>query len=954
MKSILTKIRVNKLILLIVILSLGKNLNAQLDTLFWFVAPEVIQSHGDRPIVFRFATLNEPADVTISQPANALFPPQTLNLGANSAQTIDLTTWIDIVENKPADQILNFGFKIVSNAPIMAYYEVTPTCNCNPDIFTLKGKNSLGLSFVVPFQNFLSNAYGNARSGFDIVATEDNTTVTIIPKQDIVGHLASIPYVITLDAGETYSAQAFSTAANLHLSGSTVISNRPIAITINDDSMSGGSYGGCADLMGDQIIPNSVLGKEHIAIKGYLNGPDKVYIVASLNNTQITIDGIVIGVINATEMYVHTLSNPTAYITSDRPTHVLHTSGFGCEVGGAILPPIVCTGSNTVAFVRSTSEFFALNILVPNGGENSFTLNGSTTSITAADFQIVPGTSGQWKYAQINAGAFIPIQQASRLENPNVKFHLGVIHGGASSGCRYGYFSDFASLQYSIQSESSILCSGDTLQLFNDSLPGATYNWAGPNNTNFIGNSINIPNVQSSNSGNYVISGYLPGACELLSDTITITVNEIPNAPAIFNNGPICNGDSLTFWTNENSNYEYFWTDAFGNTYSNDTIWTTQTQNPLFPINLTVNIGQCISEQSSNTAIIYDDPIINYIGDAEVCGNTIDFGSTYSLDPLDQMDQITWYDNDNNNTILGLGVNLNDVTSPIEPFHQHNYIVEIMTQTGCMHRDTFQISFFPYPELTLNANLLCDGESAVFSSSSSWINTPPPNTNLTYVLSFGDGQTTPMQNSGHIYANSGTYLTSITATTSEGCISSESLEIEIIAIPIIQPIIDTYCGQNAEFNLNFTLGNYQVDSLIWNVPALFSTNNINFDYQFSNAGNYTGNITLFGTNNCDFSFPFGFTIIPSITIDKLVIPNIITPNNDQKNDFWEIDQLFKNCTEFDLLIMNRWGNVVFETKNGATPFSGLDKSGEKLTQGVYFYKLSTPEDTMTGHISIVY
>ena len=36
------------------------NASAQLDTLFWFVAPEVAQSHGDRPIVFRFATLNDP------------------------------------------------------------------------------------------------------------------------------------------------------------------------------------------------------------------------------------------------------------------------------------------------------------------------------------------------------------------------------------------------------------------------------------------------------------------------------------------------------------------------------------------------------------------------------------------------------------------------------------------------------------------------------------------------------------------------------------------------------------------------------------------------------------------------------------------------------------------------------------------------------------------------------
>ena len=953
MKSILTKNIFKELILLVFIVSIGKNLNAQLDTLFWFVAPEVIQSHGDRPIVFRFATLNAPADVIISQPANPLFPSQTLNLAANSSQTLDLTNWIDNIENKPANQILNFGFKIISSAPIMAYYEVTPYCNCNPDIFTLKGKNSLGTSFVVPFQNFLSNAYGTARSGFDIVATENNTTLTIIPKQEIVGHLANIPFVITLNSGETYSAQAIGTNANQHLSGSTVISNHPIAITINDDSMSGGPYGGCADLMGDQIIPNSVLGKEHIAIKGYLNGPDKVYIVAAYNNTEVIIDGVIIGVLNATEMFVHTLSNPTAYIISDKPTHVLHTSGFGCEVGGAILPPIVCTGSNTVAFVRSTSEFFALNILVPTGGESSFVINGSSTNISPANFFDVPGTSGQWKFAQINAGGFVPVQQASRIENPNVKFHMGVIHGGASSGCRYGYFSDFASLQYSIQAESNVLCNGDTLHLFNDSLPGATYNWTGPNNISFVGNSIDIPNVQASNSGNYIISGYLPGTCQLLADTISISVIQTPDTPSIFNNGPICNGDTLFFWTDGNSNLAYNWMDEFGNSYYTDTVWTTQTLNSQFTINLTANIGTCISDTSIETALIYINPSIIYIGDTTVCGNAINFNASTITDPLDLVNQVNWIDLSSNN-IIGNGVNLTNIISPIEPYHQHEYVVELTSLIGCKSTDTFQVFFFPFPDLVFDASLLCDGETAVFTSNSSWPNTTPPNTNLSYLVSFGDGQSSNIQNPSHAYSNPGSYVTSFTVTTSEGCISSDTLAIEIISIPIIEEIVVPSCGQIADFSMNLVLGNYQIDSLIWNIPSIINTSNPSFSNQFVNAGNYNGSITLFGINNCDFSLPFDFSIIPSITLNQLTIPNISTPNNDLINDFWEVDQLFKNCDDFELSILNRWGNVVFESKNGILPFNGKDMDGDNLLPGVYFYKINTNEDFRSGHITVAY
>ncbi|MFM7668085.1 MAG: IgGFc-binding protein, partial [Bacteroidota bacterium] len=434
---------------------------SQLDTTFWFVAPEVAQNHGDRPIVFRFATLANPATITVSQPANPLFPVQTLNLAANSAQTLDLTPWIDIIENKPANTTLNFGFKITATSQITAYYEVTPTCNCNPDIFALKGKNALGTAFLTPFQNFLNNA-SYARSGFNIVATENNTTVTIIPSQNIVGHAAGIPFTITLNAGQTYCAEASSTAANLHLSGSSVVSNKKVAVTLHDDTAEGTPYGGCADLQGDQLIPISILGMEYIALKGYLNGPDKVYVLGTSNGTSLTIDGINVGTINLGQTYVHTLSNPTAYIVASDSIYVLHQSGFGCEVGEAILPPLVCTGSNVVPFTRSTNEFFAVNILVPAGGQNNFTYNGAGGVINGASFNFVPGTSNEWMYAQIDMSGIVPVQQGSRIENNSIKFHMGVIHGGSSSGCRFGYFSDFASLRYEIQSTNDTYCAGET------------------------------------------------------------------------------------------------------------------------------------------------------------------------------------------------------------------------------------------------------------------------------------------------------------------------------------------------------------------------------------------------------------------------------------------------------------------------------------------------------------
>jgi gliding motility-associated-like protein len=591
--------------LYIVFFSLILNpLSAQLDTAFWFVAPEVAQSHGDRPIVFRFASLNNPAVVTITQPANPAFPAQVINLAANSGQTLDLTPWIDITENKPANTVLNFGFKISSTSPITAYYEVNPTCNCNPDIFPLKGKNAVGTSFMTPFQNYLNNA-SYARSAFNIVATQNNTTVTIFPTQNIVGHAANVPFTIVLNKGQTYCAEATSTSAALHLGGSVVIADKPIAVTLSDDTAQGTPYGGCADLMGDQLIPTNVIGQEYIALKGYLNGPDKVYVLAVSNGTQVSADGVPVTTLNAGQTYVHTLSNPCVYLQTSAPSYVLHTSGFGCEVAEAILPPIVCTGSDIVAFVRSTNEFIAVNLLVPTGGENSFLFNGAAGIINGGSFNIVPGTGGAWKYAQIDASSWLGAGQAGRIQNPNVKFHMGLIHGGASSGCRYGYFSDFASLSYSINVNDANLCTGETLTMVTNNLPSATYTWTGPNGFSAQGDSIVIPNVELADSGEYIIAGFLPGACALISDSIDISITAVPPTPTIFTNGPVCETDSLMFWNNIASPTTFSWTDANGLALAtNDTLVFQNLTPGNMSINLSVNNGECFAPPVSMNATI--------------------------------------------------------------------------------------------------------------------------------------------------------------------------------------------------------------------------------------------------------------------------------------------------------------------------------------------------------------
>jgi gliding motility-associated-like protein len=75
------------------------------------------------------------------------------------------------------------------------------------------------------------------------------------------------------------------------------------------------------------------------------------------------------------------------------------------------------------------------------------------------------------------------------------------------------------------------------------------------------------------------------------------------------------------------------------------------------------------------------------------------------------------------------------------------------------------------------------------------------------------------------------------------------------------------------------------------------------------------------------------------------IPNVITPNSDELNDLFEIENLPENT---ELIILNRWGNIVFSSANYQNNWDGNDTSGKELTGGVYTYKFTT-EAGKTGH-----
>ena len=576
---------------------------AQFDNEFWFAPPYANPVHDpNNQYRFVFSTSDLPSTVTISQPANSSFTPITFSISANSNY---IATIPAVYANASQPNMnSNRGFKIVATEKVFCYYEIYTQPGqtyeiYNTEIFSLKGKNALGTNFFIPMQNYLANHTYTQQcyNYFSIIARENNTTVTITPTQAIDGHAANVPFTITLNMGEFYTAKAVGFSAIAHPTGSIVVSDKKVAITYYDDSMSGTPFGGCADTGGDQIIPTNLLGTWYIAVQGFAyhnsnstgaTGPyDPVFILATQNNTQVTINGTVMTTLNAGQTYQYQFTanplsnsaNSAAFIQTTNPVYVSQVSGFACELGYSILPPVKCRGSRSVSVTRSQGDNYYITLVTSENYISNFTLNGASGIINASDFQSVPGTYGLYRFARkLLSTTQFPVGTTIRIENTAGNFSMGVINGGPGNTCKFGYFSDFA--QYPVLCEnttSDSICEGDTINLFisNPNSAGLyTWSFLDANNDTIQGpsvlTSLIIPNVTTANSGTYLIQGSY-GSCIMDADTITIQIFEKPVVDFLSTLNCIDNPSSYENLSNGAVSYQWDFGDGESSTQSDPT-----------------------------------------------------------------------------------------------------------------------------------------------------------------------------------------------------------------------------------------------------------------------------------------------------------------------------------------------------------------------------------------------
>ena len=797
-------------------------LSAQIDNIFWFAAPDISPNHAHNPITFCFTSFSTPATVTISQPANPAYTPVTINLNPYSYYALDVTSMESTVSTAPVNTVCNYGFKIVSTANITTYYQLGAN---NSEIYTLKGRNALGTDFTVPMQNYLLDGPPtDAKNSIEIIATENNTTVTIIPSQALEGGIAAgTPITITLNAGQSYCIKSASQSAAGHLTNTRITSDKPIAVNSTDDSVASNQVSGYSgqDLVAEQLVPDEYAGDFFIAM--YNNRLfENISIIPIQDSTNIYINGSTTptATLNQGQSYTYLPSNsPTiaTMVTSDKPIHVFQTTGSDGEAGGTQLPALGCTGSMEVVYARpSYSTHLRLSIVVPTAYVNGFTMTvgNNNVPVPASYFTTLP-YNPSWSYCYRDFASSVPTQQVMILQNSIGPFHLGILDYYSGMSSSLGYFSDYSSVGRIDVYMKELYCLHDTVQFNYLTENIDTVHLVTPTGDTLTEAPYVITDLTLADTGWYFLLAHSEIGCEdtWVKDSINIQlVNSYkPDlGPDIY----LCTGEVAVLHANYAADgVEYHW-----NTGDTGDSIEVITSGP-YILNISLDDPDAtFTCESSDTVQVTFYPLPHADLEADITAGCTPLSIHFTDISTPEVDSLTteWIVFDEN-------MNIVDYSSEDNPVFDFNdagsYSVKLVITTpeGCKDSITKwnyittaaqpTIDFIATPEISMLSD---NGGNVDFTAFLSENVAGNPTNNL--VWDFGDGETQEGAETSvsHVYTDWNDYIVTLTLVTGGGCGDTIShtvvIEDDLIFPNVITPngdgINDVWAIENLNTDIN--------------------------------------------------------------------------------------------------------------------------------------------------------
>jgi gliding motility-associated-like protein len=413
------------------------------------------------------------------------------------------------------------------------------------------------------------------------------------------------------------------------------------------------------------------------------------------------------------------------------------------------------------------------------------------------------------------------------------------------------------------------------------------------------------------------VANFSISAQQCLSDTVRFTGTSNPNGFTIYNY--LWNFDDATTQTTINAKK------LFATTGNHDVRYRVYADNG------------CIGDTTKTVNIVNGTgPQLSLMVTGNRCKDSV-LTFTSSIVP-NASNPITWYwDFGGGQTITSASSNI--ATHSFSSAGTNITVKHSATLTTGCQPDTISLTIpvihnNPSASFAITADTLCPNKPVLFTSTIS------PGEVRNWSWNFGNGSSNQTPPFSRPYSSSGSYSISLIITDTSGCGSLPvTNDITINPAPVINAGPDKYISVGTSTTLDATIasaGNY---SYLWT------------------PGNYLSSvITLNPVSTPEFT-PITYTIIVTdkttfctgkdavtiVPVSQLYIPTAFTPNNDGKNDKWNIPGLAL-YPDAVVSVFNRWGEKIFESKNYINnSWTGYYK-GLKQPMGSYVYMIRLNDD----------
>ena len=357
----------------------------------------------------------------------------------------------------------------------------------------------------------------------------------------------------------------------------------------------------------------------------------------------------------------------------------------------------------------------------------------------------------------------------------------------------------------------------------------------------------------------------------------TATLGILPSPGNMYqwylNNQPISNATNASFVANQGGTYHVTVTNADGCEFISNNVQITAALTPAITLTPSSPIVTCTV------------PIVIQASIPNMAGATWQWSSESGIL--------------NGQTASSLSINASG-----------NYFVAVTSSAGCSAISSVVPVTInnPIDVMIITSNATpCVGQTVQLSLSGNFQNIMWSNSSNTNMISV---------------SQSGNY--SVQATDVNGCQISTNATVNFTPLPIVNAGIDTVANCITGVVLNgFSSANYSwspfvglSNSSISNPVAIPATSTV-----------YTLTATVNGCSASDNVFVYA-------DCGDIIIPNIFSPNGDGINDTFEI--VSNGIAKYDISIYNRWGQMVFNTTNENTHWSGK-YNGEDVAEGTYYY-----------------